>query len=526
MPAARRSNSCRLTESLIRIAEPGYDKTPKIWLLGKDLDDIVRRVSEIIPRYSMLVPGDKVGVAVSGGADSVILLHLLHRLISSFAIHLTVLHVNHGLRGDESDADEQFVRNLADTLGLPFVTAQAEPAPGNLEQEARRARRAFFANCRREYRLQKIALGHTKSDQAETVLYRFLKGSGITGLAGMRPVTEEGFIRPLLGLTRPEVRAWALANQFQWREDSSNADPVFARNLLRNTVIPALASEFNPNLEGTLAGMAEIAAAEEDFWHFHIQPIYLQMVSKCDLGLVLRVSALTASHVAVQRRLIRCAIAQIRGDLRSIDSQHVDAVLELCKSEYGHDRVLIPGVDALRSFGILLLAKPGELNADPRNYSIELTPGTRLKLPFGAGFVELRLLNSNHINCVNFKDERTGPSMPVAQNDREESQFPKEVADLDFEALTSRTSAARLQVRNWRPGDEMVRPEHHKPEKIKSLFQEYRVLLWKRRHWPLAVANDEIVWARNFGAASPFIAKPDTRNIVTLYYWPPDDAMG
>jgi tRNA(Ile)-lysidine synthase len=459
----------------------------------------------------MLTRGDKVGVAVSAGADSVVLLHVLHRLISTLAIHLTILHVNHGLRGAESDADEQFVRELARTLGLAFISTLAVPGPGNLEQEARILRKAFFSDCRRNCSLHRIALGHTKSDQAETVLYRFLRGSGTAGLAGMRPVTEDGFIRPLLRCTRAEVRAWAVAQGIQWREDSSNSDPGFARNLLRNQLIPQLTADFNRNLEGVLAGTAEVAAGEEDYWRAEIAPLYKELVKKCHLGLVLDIKRLSGMHIAVQRRLIRLAFADLRKSLRSIELQHVDRILELCTTDEGHDRVLIPGVDAIRSFAVLLLTEPGRFSAESRNYSVEIMPGIRVELPFGAGTVELSVINANDQSCVNFKKE---------------SQFPIEIADLDYEALTSRFPAARLQVRNWRPGDGMLRPGHQKPEKIKSLFQESRILLWKRRHWPMGVVNDEVFWARHFGAAKFYAANPQTSHIVRLCYRSSDEIPG
>src|SRR6478735_4184777 len=163
------------------------------------------RVAEIIPRYNMLPAGGRVGVAVSGGADSVALLHILRDLWSE----LVVLHVNHHLRGEESDGDEAFVRELAQSLGLTIVVEHAVPPAGNLEQEARRGRRAFFLRCREELDLKRVALGHTRSDQAETVLFRLLRGSGLTGLAGMRPASDDGFIRPLLTTSRDEVRRWA-----------------------------------------------------------------------------------------------------------------------------------------------------------------------------------------------------------------------------------------------------------------------------------------------------------------------------
>jgi tRNA(Ile)-lysidine synthase len=472
-------------------------------------NDLVERVSQIIPRYSMLTPGDRVGVAVSGGADSVVLLHVLHRLVGRLAIRLMALHVNHGLRGAESDEDEQFVRDLARSLGLECAITRATPGPGNLEQEARRVRREFFQKCRERHGLQKVALGHTRSDQAETVLYRFLRGSGIAGLAGMRPVTADGFVRPLLQTSREEVRSWAEAGRIAWREDSSNLNQGFVRNRLRTNVLPALASEFNPNLEHVLAGSADIAAVEEEYWDSLIDPLYRNLFKKCALGLLLDVKALNRFHRAIQRRLIRRAIADMRGDLRSIDLQHTDAILNVSQSEHGHDRVLIPGVDAIRSFNVLLLTKPGELSSAPRNYSIEVSLGCKQVLPYGAGTLELRVLNSTHNNCVSVKKE---------------SQFPKkEVADLDLGALTRGSTGTRLQVRNWRPGDEMVRTGHDKPEKIKSLFQQFRILLWKRRHWPVAVVNDEVFWVRGFGAASPYLAHSGSQAVARLCYCPGEE---
>ncbi|HTU46307.1 MAG TPA: tRNA lysidine(34) synthetase TilS, partial [Bryobacteraceae bacterium] len=173
-------------------------------------ETLLDRVAEIIPRYSMLEPGDRVGVAISGGADSVVLLHLLHRLAPRLQIGLALLHVNHHFRGAESDADEAFVRKLGDALELEVLVTSGAVSGGNLEQEARQVRREFFRRCMAERGLKRVALGHTRSDQAETVLFRLLRGSGLAGLAGMYPVTQDGFIRPLLTTSREEVRQWAI----------------------------------------------------------------------------------------------------------------------------------------------------------------------------------------------------------------------------------------------------------------------------------------------------------------------------
>ncbi len=163
-------------------------------------------------------------------------------------------------------------------------------------------------------------------------------------------MTSAGLIRPLLSVSREEVREWAITERIPWREDSSNQDLKFARNRLRNEAIPALAESFNPNLEGVLAGTANVAQAEEDYWDREISTIYGQISKRTQLGSFLQIAELGALHPAVQRRVIRRALVEIRGDLRSIDLHHVDGILDICASAHGHDRVIVPGVDALAFF--------------------------------------------------------------------------------------------------------------------------------------------------------------------------------
>src|SRR5438046_1413743 len=181
----------------------------------------------------MFEPGDRVGVAVSGGADSVLLLHTLFELAPRWDLKLQVLHLDHGLRAEESRADAQFVRGLAAGFGLEAHidacdVAQLKRETGdNLEQAARRARRAFFDRIRQAEKLDRIATGHTRSDQAETVLFRFLRGSGTAGLAAIRPVTSAGLVRPLIEVERSDIEQYLAERGIPWRNDSSNASLEF-----------------------------------------------------------------------------------------------------------------------------------------------------------------------------------------------------------------------------------------------------------------------------------------------------------
>jgi tRNA(Ile)-lysidine synthase len=468
-------------------------------------DSLLDRVTEIITRYNMASSGDRLGVGVSGGADSIVLLHLLQSLSERFQIQLTVLHLNHQLRGSESDSDEKFVRSMADSLEVPVVIERAEIAKGgNLEQTARFARRDFYRRAMRQYSLRRVALGHTRGDQAETVLFRLLRGCGTAGLAGMRVVTQDGFIRPLLTTSRDEVRSWAAAHNIPWREDSSNANLAFSRNRLREQTMPVLARDFDLNLEAGLARAAQVAQDEEDCWAEQIEPVFQQIACRTHFGLILDITQLIALHMAVQRRVIRRAILESRGNLRSIDIQHVDAIVGLISSCHGHDRVIIPGVDALRSFGKLRLTNPGTVKFEDRQYRLPLKFGEECQLPFQAGSISL-------------KAEAT-PGPPFCASFKEEEGPQEEIAELDKDALTGDGVPRPLYVRNWKPGDALQRPDHTGVEKVKTLFQEHRVLLWERRHWPVVVCGEEIVWARRFGSAAKFKGSAESPRVIRLVY--------
>jgi len=452
----------------------------------------------------MLAPAERIGVAVSGGADSVVLLHILHCLRSRFASDLLVLHVNHNLRGAESAADELFVRTLAQELGFPIVVEQASPAVPNSERQTRDIRRAFFQCAIQEHSLHRIALGHTRSDQAETVLFRLLRGTGLTGLAGMRPISPSGLIRPLLVCGRDEVRAWAIAEGIPWRDDSSNLDTAFTRNRLRLQTLPALAGSYNPNLERVLAQTADLAQTEEDYWNSQTRSLYAQIVKRTPFGLTFEVGQIADLHLALRRRLIRHAIGELRGDLHGIECEHVESIVRLCESEQGHGRVIVPGVDALRSFSRLLLAHAGFRASQKRDYRIDLTLGNDYQLPFHTGILSVNWLKSADPQrfCANFKKEH---------------EKTVEVCDWDGDLLAP-TGTPSLWVRNWRPGDCFQRVGHQTGEKIKTLFQEDKILLWERKHWPVVLAGEEIVWVRQFGGSAKVNVSVGSRNVIRLVY--------
>ena len=461
----------------------------------KAVSRLLDRIAQTIARHRMFEPGQQVGVAVSGGADSVCLLYVLLELAARWDLHLSVLHLDHGLRGEESRQDAEFVRGLADRLGLPFTLRETAVAqsPDNLEQAARQARLAFFRETIASGGVQRVATGHTRSDQAETVLFRFLRGSGSAGLAGIRPVTSEGIVRPLIEVGRSEVRQFLLDRGIAWREDSTNSSLQFARNRIRHELLPQIAREWNPAIGETLANTADWALAEEAWWDDEIGRLASQHFTTTDGAILLDAGLLAALPLAVARRLVRRAMELAKGDLRGIDFGHIRSVMDLARSTEGHGRLQAPGLDIFRSFEWLRFGQPGAGGLETRNYRLALAvPGT-VRVPGTNLAISLELI------------DKSGPSVSP------EWVYNDWVGCLDWQRLSG-----SLELRNWRPGDQYQPAGYSGEEKIKTLFQRARIPLWERRHWPVLTDGSSIVWARRFGPAAGLVAEQDAKVILKI----------
>ena len=432
-----------------------------------------------IERYGMFAPGQRTGVAVSGGADSVCLLHVLLELGWPC---LTVLHLDHGLRGEESRADAAFVRELARALGLAVVAREASlPTDGNLEQNARRARLSFFRETIASGVVDRVAVGHTRSDQAETVLFRLLRGSGTAGLAGVRPVTADGIVRPLIEVERGDVEAYLRARGIAWREDSTNASRRFARNRIRHELIPQLVREWNPEVVSALARTAELAEADEQYWAAEVE-------RRLPGEPVLKASELAALPEAVARRLIRRAIERAKGDLLGVGFHHIDGVLRLARGASGSGRIQLPRLEICRSFDEIRF---GGVLEGP--YCIPANAPGVIQIP-----------GTNRVICLELIEnpETFGNSEYV---------YNGEMGFVDWERVSG-----SLELRSWMPGDRIQPMGSSGIKKFKTLFQSARVPAWERVRWPLLVDGDAIVWSRRFGPAAEYAAGPHSRAILRI----------
>jgi len=298
--------------------------------------DLLKKVSAFMVRHRMVERGCRVVVAVSGGPDSTALLHILHLLKDDLGISLHVAHLNHMFRGRESDNDAVFVAEMAERCNLP-ATIKSVDVPAYRRQSglskqvaARKVRYEFLCETARQVGAARIALAHQADDQAETILINFLRGAGTTGLKGILPVRDNLYIRPLLEVRRAEIERYCREQNLSFRQDSSNLQPVYARNRVRLNLMPLLVRDYNPGLVPALLRLGEISREEDSFLDDQVEKAFKDALD-CPIGesISLSLGKLKGMPVAIRRRALRKAWQCLTGRERVLDFKHTQAVLDL-----------------------------------------------------------------------------------------------------------------------------------------------------------------------------------------------------
>ena len=342
-------------------------------------------VRQWISQHKLIASGDKVLTACSGGPDSLALLDVLHRLSGELDFVLAVAHVNHGLRGAESDADAEFVAAFSRSQGLPFFVGELElgskgkPAGLSPEEAARVGRYEFLRRTADEWGGALIATGHHQDDQAETFLLHLLRGSGSRGLGGIRPAAG-GIVRPLLGMSRADIEAYCKERLLQPRQDSSNFKTDFLRNSIRLELLPQLARTYNPSIARTLVRTAGILSDESDFIRQAASAAFRGVVNGDAPKFQILVERFAAEHPAVRRDILLQLLEKLKGDLKGIQSVHVEGLMALIiGGETGKQLSLPASIQAKKSYGTVVV---GIFFAEKKTFpgSVELNfPGiTRL----------------------------------------------------------------------------------------------------------------------------------------------------
>ncbi|HWG57740.1 MAG TPA: tRNA lysidine(34) synthetase TilS [Candidatus Acidoferrales bacterium] len=484
-----------------------------------------QQILATVRRERLAAPGDRIGVAVSGGADSVALLRLLHSLRRELGIALSVIHFDHMLRGAESCADADFVAALAASADVEFILAREDVAAAalrnswNLEEAGRRLRYTFFEQIVASGRASRIAVAHTADDQAETVLAHMVRGTGPAGLAAIYP-TAGAVVRPLLWTRREELRAYLREIGQDWRDDASNQDTSRLRARVRRDLLPVMERGFSHRITEHLGELARLSREEQAFWTALIESRFRELVrpgrsgfqiSTADLMAPLRLQQNAASappaasaERPVTERLIRRLYEQVKGDRRGLTARHVEQVIHLATHPGGGHMIELPGgVAVRRDFDALLFFQAASRKREsgwhpsgdqrPIRYEYPLTLPSR-----GEAAVTVPELGS----CFLLKviDWRS----------------PERETEDDGEALDADRIGNSLILRSWRPGDAYRPRRSGSRRKLKELFQAGRVRVPDRAGWPVIESLGRVVWARGLPAAEEFFAREGTRTGVLI----------
>ena len=443
-----------------------------------------RLVNDAVARYELIADGDRVLIGVSGGPDSVALLHLLAARAPFFHLRLGVAHLDHGLR-PESGEDAEFVRGMAEGLGVEFyaeridMTARQRRPHVSLEAAAREARYDFLRKTAVRFGFNKVALGHHADDNAETFLLHLLRGSGRLGLGGIRAIREGVFIRPLIRAKRGDIERYLSSRRLRFRIDSTNTDPAMLRNRIRHGLIPLLERDYRPGVSAALSRSAEIYADEEAWLDGLMKPVLEQIVADCAPGrLTLAAAELRGLPLAAQRRLVRMAVQRVQGDARGLAFEHVEQILRIARRSGAAGPLNLPGrlCVQIRQGALAFQLSQSGLQPDVPQFQ-----------PF------------EHIlrECGSLTILETGDRLVVSEAVRPEAGDPR-AADRRIAHLNGDIVRFPLTIRNWRAGDRFRPLGAGGTQKLKKFFSDHKVPGPVRRRCPLLVSGDQIFWVAGY----------------------------
>ena len=465
------------------------------------MTSLAARVLAGIRRRQLFEPGARVVAAVSGGSDSVALAWILRELSEAGALRLTAIaHLDHSLRGAESARDAAFCRDLAAELGVPFdveavdVVSLAKANGQSIEEAGREARYAFFDRVRARTTADAIATGHTRDDQAETVLMRVFRGAGTKGLAGIPP-RRGAIIRPLIDLRRVELVGWLDAHSRRWVEDSTNADRAVTRNWIRHALLPEITARFGDGVIEVLARGADLARADDSVLSEIAREVAPGIQTSVGHGIDLSVPALCVQPLAIRQRVVRGVLKRF-GDGPS--AAHVEAVLRMAES--GQPGRLQLGQRLLELSGggrVLSIreSRPAERTGSSWTYPLEI-PG-EIDLPEAAG------------------------RLTASPTTLEALGGMSKVKHLPQGQAVAAGLEGPLVVRAWKPGDAMHVLGLSGRKKVQDLFVDRKVPR-ERRHMVPVVAHPDgrIVWVAGHALGEPFRVSEATKSVVVLNFEP------
>ncbi len=438
-----------------------------------------RRVANFVREHNLFSAGDKLVVAVSGGADSVCLLHVLAQWRREPGLELHVVHLNHQLRGAESDSDASYVSDLTCKLDVPATVERRDVAAyhnqrgGSLEEAAREVRYGFLAEMANEVGASKVVVGHTRDDHIETILLHLLRGAGTTGLCGLQPrsVLQYGegggkleIVRPLLEVTRQETLEHCRQYDLSPRSDSSNVSLSFLRNRVRLELLPMLRS-YNPGIDKALLRLADIAVDDIFFIEEQASLLWKELASEEGDIIFLDMSKMVSLPRAIQRQVFRSAVKQFRGSLKDIEADHIEAMIDFLSKPAGKKLCLPDGLTLSTEYGRLVLAS-AEASVCPLP---SLKDTSNIDIPGETDLLGWRV-----------------KADIVSESIGDDNGF---TASFDFDKV-----GRKLTVRRRKPGDRFQPLGMSQTKKLQDFMVDSKIPRAWRDRVPLVCSSKQILW--------------------------------
>ncbi len=459
----------------------------------------VQDMYRFISKQNMIKEGETVLIAVSSGADSLALLYGLYEIRELIKCHLHVVHLNHSLR-DNSSEDADFVHKHTTRLALPFtehtvdVSRLAEEWKLSIETAGRKARYEFFDKVSADVGATKVALGHHQDDITETVLMNLIRGGGSDGLKGIAPIRDDKYIRPLTIFTRQEIEAYLKSINLIHREDPTNADMHHLRNRVRHELLPLLERDYNPNIRVGLSRTAAIIGSESDY----LDDLTRKAFNHCLLNesnpssIALSRETFLHYHIAIQRRIIRLSVSELKGTMHDFTFQHSNSILDIILGDKPNAKITLPnGIQFRRAYQDIFFEKEA---IKTENYQYPLN------VP---GRTPVAQLNTEIITKIYEIPDNEPPTIPNGISE----------ALLDFSKIK-----LPLQIRNRRKGDRIQPHGMQGTKKIKDYFMDLKVPHCERDRIPIIVSNDAILWIIGFTTSDKHKLQSETRKCLHLQY--------
>lgn len=464
---------------------------------------VIDKVKTTIKEYEMVQKWDKLLIALSGGADSVCLTHILYTLSKELKISLYAAHLNHGIRGEEADKDEEFAKSFCKSLGIPFLSKTvkaleiAEAEGITVEEAGRRARYEFFYEVCKIGGQNVIATAHNRDDMAETVLMRIIRGTGIDGLSGIKYVREDGVIRPLLKVSRKEIEEYCRENNLSFCVDSTNIDNNYTRNKIRNELIPYLKENFNPNVTETLVNLSENAKADSDFLNSYAKRLYKRLGSPMPnrKPVVLHIESIGMVDKAIEARLIIAAAKEAMGEEFNLEKKHINEILALKNKDTGASLNFPKGLIVRVMYGWLEFRNENEVELNKtskhfkNDYVTEIQPGNGYQIEGSQGVI--------YVKSVALSDYKRSPGDIL----------------LDEEKISG-----AVFLRNRREGDIMTVFSDGRSKKIKSIFIDMKIPREKRDDIPLICQGNEILAIVGGRVSEKYKINEQSKRAWVIYY--------